>query len=166
MSAATVRGPLRLSLGTAGRRDHLQGGWWPQSRVLGVELADLVDHLPSARGRVIRALFSRPDWDDLPRRVTVSGRLLRVGSFPGDDTHEVQLRMADHSVLRLLVVPPAFSAPQGAEAMLAAATPGNTHSATELLATVTDSPDVDPDDQWASDGGTASVPARRPYLIS
>ena len=42
-------------------RDHLDGGWWPQSRDLAVELADLVDHFPQAHGRIQRAVYSPPE---------------------------------------------------------------------------------------------------------
>jgi hypothetical protein len=49
----------------------------------------------------------------------------------------------------VLVVPSDFSAGQGAEALLAAATAGYAHSAGSLLETVTNEFDVDPDDHWS-----------------
>lgn len=133
--------------------DRLDGGWWPQSRDLAVELADLVDHFPPECGRVVRALFSPPDWDPAPRRVPVASGYVKVGSFPRDDTHVIVLKTSDRTVLHVLVVPPAFSADQGAEALLAAATPGNTHAAGDLLSVVSEHPDVDPSDHWEDDGG-------------
>jgi len=142
------RAPLRLRMVEHVGRDHLDGGWWPQSRDLVVELADLVEHLPAQYGRVVRAVYSPPDWDPAPRRVAVSGGYVKVGSFPRDDTHLIQLKTYDHKVLHVLVVPPGFSKGQGDEAMLAAASPGNAHPAAELLHTVTDHPDVDPADHW------------------
>jgi hypothetical protein len=57
-------------------------------------------------------------------------------------------------VLHILVVPPEFTTGQGEEALLAAATSGNAHSAADLLAEVVDSPDVDPRDHWTDDGGS------------
>ncbi|HWJ81616.1 MAG TPA: DUF5994 family protein [Nocardioides sp.] len=131
-------------------RDHLDGGWWPQSRDLVVELADLVDHFPAQSGRVARALVSPPDWDPAPRRIPVSEGYVKVGSFPRDDTHLIHLRLLSGNVLRLLVVPPGFSRDQGEEALLAAATRGNDRAAVDLLNTVTDQPAVDPRDHWTA----------------
>ncbi len=73
---------------------------------------------------------------------------MKAGSFPRDDTHVIQLKTYERKVLHVLVVPPAFSSAQGDEALLAAASPGNAHSAAELLDTVTEHPDVDPADHW------------------
>jgi hypothetical protein len=130
-------------------RDTLDGGWWPQSRDLAVELADLTDHFPPELGRIQRAVFSPPDWDPAPRRIPVGrGRFLKVGFLPGDDTHVIILSTSDRLTLRVLVVPPGFTADQGDEAMTAAATSGNSHSAASLLETVLDEPDRDPRDRW------------------
>jgi hypothetical protein len=134
--------------------NRLDGGWWPRSRDLALELADLVDHFPAQLGRVVRALYSPPDWDPSPRRVPVAGGFVKVGFFPHDDTHLILLTTSDRTVLQVLVVPPEFTDGQGAEALLAAATSGNRHSAADLLETVTDHPDVDPLDHWTDDGGS------------
>jgi len=155
--AVCDRVTLRLRIGEHPGQDRLDGGWWPQSRDLAVELADLVGHFPSGHGRVVRALYSPPDWDFPPRRVPVGARHVKVGCFPRDDTHLIDLTMLDRSMLRrlrLLVVPPGLSAGQGEEALLAAATPGNDHPASSLLDTVTEFPDVDPADQWSDDGSS------------
>ena len=149
-----VRGPLRLRMAERSSRNCLDGGWWPQSRDLAVELADLVEHFPSQWGRITRSLVSPPDWEPAPRRIPVPGGYVKVGSFPGDDTHLIHLKTSDRVVLRVLVVPPDFTDDQGAEALLAAATTGNAHSGTELLETVTEHADVDPKDHWNDDGGS------------
>src|SRR5690349_3595217 len=52
------RGPLRLRMTEHPGRSYLDGGWWPQSRDLSRELADLVDHFPGAFGRIVRAVIS------------------------------------------------------------------------------------------------------------
>jgi Family of unknown function (DUF5994) len=91
----------------------VDGGWWPQSRDLRVEAADLVDHFPPEVGRINRLLFSRPDWDDGVaegrglRRIQAARGPVKVGSFPRDDTHQMVLSMASGQQLHLLVVPPA-----------------------------------------------------------
>lgn len=143
---------LRLRMSEQSGRDRLDGGWWPQSRDLPVELANLVDNFPARFGRISRVLVSPPDWDSFPRRIRVRGRYLKVGAFPRDDTHVILLTIADRSLLRVLVVPPDYSTAQGEEALLAAATAGNAHSATDLLEEVTQHPDVDPMDHWSDDG--------------
>ncbi len=62
--------------------------------------------------------------------------------------------MSDRSLVRLLVVPPRMSAYRGEEAMLAAATPHGTHSASSILETVTEAEEVDPFDHWHDEGGS------------
>lgn len=156
----TPRVPLRLRMSPQPGRDRLDGGWWPQSRDLAVELADLVDHFPPASGRIVRALYSPPDWDAfLDRRVAIRGGTVKAGSFPHDDTHVIQLKTSDRTTLHVLVVPPGLSQDQGEEALLAAATRGNAHEAASLLDTVTDAPDTDPDGHWLTDGGTSGPAA-------
>jgi hypothetical protein len=150
----TSREPLRLALSAHPGADTLDGGWWPQSRDLVTELADLVDHFPAAAGRVVRALYSPPDWEPAPRRVPIRGGTLKVGSFPHDDTHVVVLQTSDHVVLRLVVVPPDLSEDDGHEALLAASTSGNKHDAGALLRTVADSPPVDPAGFWPAEGSS------------
>ncbi len=151
---AATRVPLRLRMVPHPGHDHLDGGWWPQSRDLAVELADLVEHFPPELGRIVRAVYSPPDWDPAPRRISTTSGYVKVGSFPRDDTHLVHLKTSDRDVLRVLVIPAALSADQGEEAMLAAATSGNSEPAKSLLATVTEFPDVDPWDHWDDDGGS------------
>lgn len=161
-SGASSREPLRLRMAEHPGHNHLDGGWWPQSRDLSVELADLVDHFPPQYGRIVRALVSPPDWGPAPRRIPVTGRDLKVGSFPGDDTHLIDLKTSDRTTLRVLVIPPSFTPDQGAEALLAAATAGNAHSATDLLEEVTNYPDIDPRDHWFGEAGFWRTPDSPP----
>ena len=109
--ASTARVPLRLRLNDKLGDGSLDGSWWPQSRDLSLELADLVDHFPSEHGQVYRAVFSRPDWDTAPHRVRASRGLIKVGSYPRDDTHQIWLMMSTHRMIGLSVDPPVGSAP-------------------------------------------------------
>lgn len=149
-SQPPTRSFLRLRLATQPGLDRLDGGWWPQSRDLSVELADLVDHFPAADGRIQRAVVSLPDWDPTPHRIPVARGVVEVASLPSDDTHVILLEMADHRTLRILVVPPELTDSEAEEALLAAATSGNAHSAGSLLETVTDHDDATVDDHWTS----------------
>ncbi|MDP3968909.1 MAG: DUF5994 family protein [Nocardioides sp.] len=153
-SETGTRVPLRLQLSGRPGVDRLDGAWWPQSRDIGVELADLVDHFPTEVGKVVRVVYSPPDWDLRPHHVAVEGRTLKVGSFPHDDTHQVTLRLADHAVLQLLVVPPNSSTEHGEKAMRAASTTGNRHTAADLLNLVSEDEHVDAGGHWRDDGGS------------
>jgi hypothetical protein len=68
-----------------------------------------------------------------------------------EDARLVLLTTSHRTQLRVLVIPPALTSDQGEEALLAAATHGNSHSAQDLLDTVTEHPDIDPRDHWARD---------------
>lgn len=140
--------PLRLRLGRPPGQDRLDGAWWPYSRDLESEMSDLVHQFPPTHGRISRAVYSRPDWDTAPRRLTAGGRVVEVEALPRDDTHVLIVELGDGSRLTLLVVPPDFTPGQGEEALLAGSTAGNRHAAGELLHEVTDQHDADPADRW------------------
>ncbi len=146
------RQPVRMQLSESPGRAALDGGWWPQTREIDLELADLVDHFPAVLGRVYRVLYSSPDWNTQPRSVPVARGRIKAGSFPRDDTHLLVLRMSTRISLRLLVVPPDHSS--GALAMGIAADPANRWSATQILAAgdLTEE-DAETTDQWNDDGG-------------
>lgn len=135
---STGRAPLRLRLAEGRASGPLDGAWWPQSRDLRVEGADLVDHFPQDVGRVGRLLFSRPDWDAVAgapalHRIRVGRGSVKVGSFPSDDTRVMVATMQSGQRLRLLVVPSDTDPALAAEVMEQAADAENTGSAAELL---------------------------------
>lgn len=144
--------PLRLRMAEHPGRDELGGGWWPQSPDLEVELADLADHFLARFGRIRSVRLSPADWERAPRHVPAADGAVTVGLLSSDDRHLIHLTTSDGSVLHLLVVPPGFTDDQGAEALLAAATSGNAHSALDLLEEVTEHPAVDPIDRWTDTG--------------
>lgn len=165
LEANTTEGPLgphpvRLRLTTRPGADRLGGGWWPRSLDPLAELSTLLPHVapPADSGtRLVHAALTWDDWehpDPLadPAAETTLEAGVRIGWAP-DERHVVVLTFSDATSLRLLVVPPDFTRGQGAEALLAAATAGNEHSAADLLDEVTDQVDVDPWDHWSDDGG-------------
>lgn len=131
------RAPMRIRMAEHPGHGHLDGGWWPQSRDLATELADLVDNFPPEAGHIVRALVSPPDWDKTLHTVLVRGRTLKVGSFPADDTHLIKLRTSDRTLLYVLVVPPGLPPDQGEEALRAASADGNAQSADDVLLAAT-----------------------------
>lgn len=145
------REPLRLKLSRSPGTSSLDGGWWPQSRDLGFELADLVDNLPVDIGRVQRVLYSHPDWDTSSGSVHVETGRIKVSSFPNEDNNMVLLRTSTRSDLRLLVVPPDH--PVGRQAMRVAANPTNRWSTVQILAAgAFDEEDSDADEHWTDKG--------------
>jgi hypothetical protein len=92
---------------------------------------------------------SRSDWDTHVRRVPVADGHLEAGPLPRPDPHVAVVLLPRGQQVRLLLVPPDFSEYHAAEAMLAACTRGNTHTAAQLLEEVVDQPDDDPWQVWS-----------------
>jgi Family of unknown function (DUF5994) len=103
---ATQLEPARLSLRPERDQALPDGAWWPASRSLGDELGGLFALWPDDAGRIVRVLYSPPDWDDQPRSVAVLGRRVKTGSFPHDDTHELTLALMDGQRRTISVIPP------------------------------------------------------------
>lgn len=141
----------------------LDGAWWPRSRDLDAELADLVDHVPTEMGRVSRALFSRPDWLTHPRRITVARGFLKTGSFPSDDTHLMLLKLSTGVQLRLLVIPPDTPLDRAHELLAQAASPSNRRSGRELLARAWETSTAAGAGRGSGDGGRKpAIPEKAP----
>ena len=132
-SVAASRSSLRLRINAAPAPGTPDGAWWPRSRSLQAEGADLLDHFPTLVGRIDRLLFSRPDWDDSMsdgrgvRSVLARRGRVKVGSFPSDDTHLMVLTMATGQRLKLLVIP-SDTAPEEGERLLTSAGQAETTS--------------------------------------
>lgn len=158
--ATAVRTDLRIRLDNSFSTGPLDGAWWPQSRSLQDEGADLIDHFPHRVGRISRLLFSRPDWDSIAgapgvRKIRAARGIVKVGSFPSDDTHLVVLSMATGDRLRLLVVPHDTDPELAEKIMEHAADDRNTYRPAQLLGL--DGPDQSQIGQqvWDNDGGAS-----------
>jgi hypothetical protein len=129
------RVPLRLVLSSSLDAGRLDGAWWPQSRDLRVEFADLADNLPDRLGRAVNIAYSKSCWDPSPTWLPVGrSRLVRSRAFLGTaDPHRVLLRLDSHRSIDLMVVPPDFDADSAADVMRAAASPANELPARTLL---------------------------------
>lgn len=155
-----TRVPLRIRMSAHVGRDHLDGGWWPQSRDFALEFSDLAVHFTASYGRVLQAHCCESDWTTVPPRVLVSGDHVEVTASADGEPHLIELLLTSQVLLRVLVVPPELSTYHGEEALLASATPHNAETASSLLSTVTEFPGVDPDDQWSDGGGSWWHPSR------
>jgi hypothetical protein len=144
--------PLRLRLSDPAVPHPLDGGWWPQSRNLTAELADLVDNFPPERARITRALYSPPDWPEAPKRVPTARGYIETGFAKGDDTHVIMLTTSDRRKLCLIVIPPEMTETQGQAALEAAVTPRFAPSPTLLLAKISElvEPELAEADQTSS----------------
>jgi hypothetical protein len=85
------------------------GAWWRENRRLSDQLGRFFAFWPEAEGRIARVLYSPPDWEDHPRSVAVPGRMVKTGSFPGDDTHQLALSLLDGSRRSITVITPETS---------------------------------------------------------
>jgi Family of unknown function (DUF5994) len=157
-STEVERVALRIRVDADVHDGPLDGAWWPQSRDLQREAADLVDHFPAAVGRVERLLFSRPDWDAVSgspsmRRIQAERGPVKVGSFPSDDTHVMIVKVLSGRRLRLLVVPSDTEAGLAARVMEQAADGRNTRSPSALLGLSTPDQSGSAHTAWVDDAG-------------
>jgi len=107
---------LRLET-TESREGVLDGAWWPRSRDIGAELPGLVSALNEYLGPITRVGLDTTAWEDLPTRLVIDDRVVRIDSYPvGDDT--VLITRGDRDHFALLVVPPQ-STPEAARAAMA-----------------------------------------------
>ena len=127
--------PRLLLEATMSRTGMFDGAWWPRSRHVQAELPDLVTALTAHLGSVLRIGLDTVAWDEVPRTVTVDGRVIRINWFPGCDwTISLTRGFQDHFLL--LVVPPATDADIASVAMAGASAQGNHRTSAQLLAPV------------------------------
>jgi hypothetical protein len=124
----------RLGLDPALKRlGAVDGGWWPRSRNASVELPGLVSSLNARVGAVVRLGVDVRDWDDIPRRITVGGHVVRVGRF-AHVNHKIIVTRGPQDHILLLVIPPRASVAAAKSALAMAATGRNSGRPEEILA--------------------------------
>ena len=125
---------VRLRQGGTGSA-AFDGAWWPRSRMLGVELPELVAALDAMGEHVSRFTYPVEGWDELPeRKLVVAGRTVRTGGFRSMDPQLVSLTVDDDRRLDLLVVPPEADALTGVRALRMAGLREDTSSPQRVLA--------------------------------
>lgn len=104
-----------------------------------------------------RITFAMQAWDPAPRRLTVDGRIIRLGGFRFQDEHLLDVLGPDGQRLTLLVIPPESGEDEGEQALRLAADVDNRESADELLshgAIPSGLPEPTSVDAWESEGGS------------
>ena len=132
---------VRLRREGASADAAFDGAWWPRSRLLSVELPELVAALDSLGVRVERFTFAADSWDEPPaRKVAVAGRTVRTGAFGSMDGQLVSLVVDGDRRLDLLVVPPEADALTGVRALRLAGLRADSSSPQRVLADASSSP--------------------------
>ncbi len=127
---------VRLRPATAATDGTFDGAWWPRSRLLSVELPELVAALDSLGVRIDRFTYAVGAWDEAPaRKVVIGGRTVRTGGFASMDQQLVSLTVDGERRVDLLVVPPEADALTGVRALRLAGLREDTGSQRGLVAT-------------------------------
>ncbi|WP_431679494.1 DUF5994 family protein [Kitasatospora sp. KL5] len=122
---------LRLET-TQSREGEFDGARWSRSRDIGAELPGLVMALTEHPGPIARVGLDADAWDNVPPRLVIGGRPVRIDQYPvGNDT--VIITRGDRDHFMLLVVPPQASAETAHAAMARAIRAGRTGSARQIL---------------------------------
>lgn len=99
----------------------LDGAWWPHSRNLLRELPALTDVLDPLWGPITHITVNPAHWPVIPRKVPVSGHVVKAGSFKAEqDRHHLLLHSSHGGNWSLLVIPPQATADAAARLMAAA----------------------------------------------
>ncbi|MCW2779253.1 MAG: hypothetical protein JWN17_2978 [Frankiales bacterium] len=132
----TTGAPARLSWAGVPGVGQLDGGWWPRSTDVAVELEQLLAACPQEQGRVSRVSLCSADWPlPHPTRSVQRGLPVKVGWFSGMERHTVTLGSSAIGARRtlLLVVPEGTTEAQAERDLAAASTPTSQRT-TQLLA--------------------------------
>jgi hypothetical protein len=134
-TSPTAPSTPRLRLDATGdRRTLLDGGWWPRSTDPVAELPGLVLAIDELHGPVSRLILSAEGWDSHPRRLSLDGRILRLGYFTSQSPSLLTALCRDGRV-DLLVVPPETADAAADAAMALAVSSGNRVHAPQILLT-------------------------------
>jgi hypothetical protein len=134
-----VRVSLRADAGSGG--SPFDGGWFPRSNDLSVELPELIAELDRRGVRVERFTYALEAWRPLPRKVVVQDRVVRTGGFRSMDPLVVCLTWAEGTRRAdLLVVPPETDVLTGARALRLATRRGLPRSPQMVLAAARSTP--------------------------
>ncbi|QYN38275.1 hypothetical protein K1T35_14210 [Pseudonocardia sp. DSM 110487] len=112
----------------------VDGGWWPHSRDLPVELPALLAGLAVGLGPVESVSYNLDAWDPAPRKITIGGRIIRLAGYRSQHPATIDVLSAGHRVT-LLVVPPEATPEAAHGTLMAAGHRGNADGIDALLLT-------------------------------
>ena len=133
-AAEDPRRALRLRLKPkAAAKGFVDGGWWPRSRDLAVELPGLLAVLAVRLGRIERVSYDHLGaWDPTPTTLSSEGGVVRLDGNRAQHADTVDVLGARQRVT-LLVVPPETSSQAAHEALMSAGRRANTDDVEALL---------------------------------
>ena len=140
-------------------RAILDGAWWPRSRATVTELTNLIIALDGRQAPVTRIMLNTGAWDEHPRRVSVAGRIVRLGWFHTLDANLLIATTGTDQRVDLLVIPPAASAAFAAAATNMATDGEPTLRPAAIMAALSTRAPSQPhgqppaEDVWESEGG-------------
>jgi hypothetical protein len=127
------RAPIRLGLSQASRYGPIDGAWWPYGRDASDEIRALVTELDTRLPQeVTRVNVQRSGWDDIPRKLGVGARQIRVGWFRSGDPNLLTVVTRDHVTTQLMVIPP-HTAEAAASAAMAIAVSGTNNAQPDAI---------------------------------
>ena len=113
----------------------VDGGWWPRSLDLRIELPPLLAEVWSAGYDVFRVSYNLTAWHPAPpRTLTVSGRLVKLGGYRTQ--HPASISLVDSSGwkrLDLMVIPPQTDPVFAERALALAGLAGDLHRPGDIL---------------------------------
>jgi hypothetical protein len=163
-TASTASAGVRLRLRDPGAVGFVDGGWWPRTVDLTIELPPLLAGMFSAGYDIRRVSYNLTAWDPPPRRLSVPGHQVRLGGYATQDPALISLVDTSgwHRV-DLVVIPPETDPVLAGRALALAALDGDLHRAGQILQQARRQPsarvahtgcvDLLPSADWETDGG-------------
>lgn len=128
---------LRLKPQGSAASGYVDGAWWPRSRDLTAELAELAEALAVRLGTVERVAYALSAWNVAPRKADVVGFRVRLEGFTHQDRNVIHVTGSNRGRISILVVPPEMTEPAGDDAMMAAVLRDNADRPEEILTAAT-----------------------------
>ena len=144
-------------------RGMVNGAWWPRTRDLVRELPPLIAALEEQAGwgTIHHATVNVRMWPEFPKRIRTGSHVVRVGWYDAEqDPNDICLiSISQGGRWDLLVVPPELDPDSAVHLMVRASTPGNSQTASALLAMASAhlvGPTEEPEalGAWESEGGS------------